>query len=265
MLESRLLPVLAVAMIIAAPALAFPASEWHDTHGASIRILTEAQPDGEGKLRGALEIRLEPGWKTYWRDPGDSGIPPTVTVTGNGNVSDPEIGFPPPARFDDGYSRFAGYDESVALALSFPVDDPDGRLDFTAELFLGVCETICIPVQATLRIVPTQATGEYGMVIGKAFGRLPAKDHDGFHARLVEVGEDGLIVEVRLPEGAGNAELFVASTNEHMTGLPYRLDGSGSRFAVPLRNTGDPGTAVRLHYTLVAGGKAVAGLLIEEE
>ena len=60
----------------ASPVLASQASDWSVTNGAAIRLLPgDAKPGGDG-LAG-LEIRLDEGWKTYWRSPGDAGIPPT--------------------------------------------------------------------------------------------------------------------------------------------------------------------------------------------
>jgi DsbC/DsbD-like thiol-disulfide interchange protein len=165
--------------------------------------------------------------------------------------------FPRPTRQDDGYSRFAGYDEPVALALSFPVDDPDGRLGFTADVFLGVCETICIPVQATLRSCRRRRRGNMRGIVAEAFGRLPAKDQRRFR-RPRDRGRDGrLIVEVRLPEGAGEAELFVVSTASHMLGQADTGRGSGVVFASHANRPGGswPGAT---SYTLVT--EAVAGL-----
>ena len=94
-------------------------SEWHRVEGAGIRIITAGPADEDGTLRGALEIQLEPGWKTYWRDPGDSGVPPALQATADVPLEGIDIGFPAPRRFDDGYSIWTGYDHSVSLPLTF--------------------------------------------------------------------------------------------------------------------------------------------------
>ena len=57
--------------------------------------------DEKGVLQGALEIDLKPGWKTYWRDPGDAGVPPTIDATASSNVASAELSFPAPHRFDE--------------------------------------------------------------------------------------------------------------------------------------------------------------------
>jgi DsbC/DsbD-like thiol-disulfide interchange protein len=53
-------------------------------------------------LRAGVEIRLDPGWKTYWRDPGDSGVPPTLDFAGSENVKAVIVLWPAPERFPDG-------------------------------------------------------------------------------------------------------------------------------------------------------------------
>ena len=53
-------------------------------------------------LRAGIEIRLDPGWKTYWRYPGDSGVPPTLDFAGSENVKSVTALWPAPQRFADG-------------------------------------------------------------------------------------------------------------------------------------------------------------------
>ncbi len=62
-----------------------------------------------------LEIDLKPGWKTYWRDPGDAGVPPTLDASASSNIASAELSFPAPQRFDDGFAIWAGYKEPVGI------------------------------------------------------------------------------------------------------------------------------------------------------
>jgi DsbC/DsbD-like thiol-disulfide interchange protein len=254
------LSILATAtMLSTAPALAGQSSAWHHVEGGSIRLVTESEPGADGILRGALQVVLKPGWKTYWADPGESGVPPTVAVSNNGNVADPEIGFPAPSRQDDGYSQFAGYDKPVALALSFPVAEAGGALDFTAEIFLGVCQSICIPVQASLTVAP--APGPSDAIVAQAFDRLPAQPDEAFHARTVESREGKLLIEVAVPEGAHDLDLFVGSTHNRMLGPASPVAGERLLFAVPVMETGKRPGPEHTHYTLVTDQGAVSGTL----
>ena len=56
--------------------------------------------DGDIWQAGIL-VELEPNWKTYWRVPGDTGIPPQFDWTGSKNAGAIEVGYPVPSRFQD--------------------------------------------------------------------------------------------------------------------------------------------------------------------
>lgn len=252
--------VLLSALLVSSPALAGKASDWLHTEGGSIRIVTEADVGDDGVLRGALQIMLKPGWKTYWADPGDSGIPPSVHVAGNSHVGDPEIGFPPPRLIDDGYSEFVGYDRPVTLALSFPVSEglPER---FGADIFLGVCETICIPVQASLEVKTAPNGSPAAEVVSRAFLELPHDADQSFHARLVEIRDGNLIVETEYPDRAGEIVLHVVSTDTRMIGSAERAGPDGSVFHVPFTDTVADDAPLEASYVLVTDVGAVAGTL----
>lgn len=260
----RPLPFLSFLCLSLLPAFAAQAasSDWHHIEGGSIRIVTTGAPDTNGQLRGALEIRLKPGWKTYWQDPGASGVPPTLEALVGEETTPVEIGFPAPTRFDDGYATWAGYDHPVSLALTFVL--PDGsatRAQLEAQIFLGVCETICIPVQATLSLDSRDGADdpEHAGVVRQAFAALPTPATPGFSARLVEVRENAMLVAAELPKGAHAPDLFVAGTQSLTLDTPQKTqDGSQILFHVPIAaRTGRDDE--ELNYTLVTEIGAVSG------
>lgn len=262
----RSLPFLSFLCLAILPAFAAQASssDWHHVEGGSIRLVTSGAPDAQGHLRGALEIRLKPGWKTYWRDPGASGVPPTLEATAGNETAPVEIGFPAPARFDDGYATWAGYDHPVSLALTFAL--PEGSTNpqrLEAQIFLGLCETICIPVQASLLLDPGASASdpEHESVVENAFTALPRPARADFSARLVEVAEDAVLISAELPEGAAAPDLFVASTQSLTLDTPVRTQaGSQTLFRVPV--IGGKGMAgEELNYTLTTETGAVSGSL----
>ena len=106
-----------------APALA-SSSDWFETEGARVRLVTTGEPDADGMLRAFSTSSSKPGWKTYWRDPGDAGVPPTVDVSGSTNIAGAKLDFPPPQRHDDGDFQWAGYDHPVALPVAFTLKSP---------------------------------------------------------------------------------------------------------------------------------------------
>lgn len=244
------------------PALA-SSSGWVDAEGTRLRLLTTGLPDAEGRLRGALEIDLQPGWKTYWRDPGASGVPPSIDVSQSRNIASVDIEFPAPMRFDDGYALSAGYDRPVVLPLVFALADKTQGAIIEANVFLGVCEKICVPVQANLAVDPLEAPddADHAATVENAFARLPAAADASFGVAAVHLAGETLDVEVVLPSGVTEAELFVASDGGFAVGAPTRRQQDDRlHFAVPVFDQPRPVPAnTSLPYTLVTSAGAVSG------
>lgn len=148
---------LALFALVAGPAAAqdWRASPWTDFREASIRLLLEA-PTGDAHLRGALEIRLMRGYKTYWRQPGDTGVPPAFDFSKTTGLGPVRVDFPFPTKFDDGAGGTAfGYVEHAILPFEASRTGTLGvvhlKLDF------AVCGTMCIPLSGELALDPAQA------------------------------------------------------------------------------------------------------------
>lgn len=247
-----------IALLVASGPSPAGSSAWQSFEGADLRLLVSDAADEDGKLRAALEIALKPGWKTYWLDPGGSGVPPTVDATVDGSPAATAIGMPAPKRVSDGYSTFAGYDAPIAMALTIAPQDagrPAGSVDVS--VFLGVCETICVPVQAAFSVPLSSGSTPGGAAVAAAFEALPAEPRDGFGVTRAWTSGDELIVEVAVPQDA-EIELFIASTGSFILGEPAGDGRSG--FRVPLLDRPSaPGVIEEARYTLVAGDEAVSG------
>jgi DsbC/DsbD-like thiol-disulfide interchange protein len=233
-------------------------SGWEHAQGGAVRMVVAAGPQPDGRLRGALEIDLKPGWKTYWLDPGSSGVPPTIELVSGDSRLPVQIDLPAPKRFDEGYASFAGYDAPVSLAVSF--EPPAGWTgeELAFGVFIGICETICIPVQAELAVQAGEASPEDEQAVAAAFGALPGEPRPEFGVSSAWVEGDELIVRTAAPQG--EAELFVASTASFALGEPMPTAGG---FRVPLldRPTGPVAVTENARYTLVSGGAAVSGTI----
>jgi DsbC/DsbD-like thiol-disulfide interchange protein len=169
---------------------------------------------GGGDLAG-FEIALSPGAITYWRDPGDAGLPPTLDFSGSDNVASVEPEFPAPKRIKeaDGGEAF-GYDGSVVFPLRVKPRDPTkpATLKLTADF--AVCEKVCLPAKAHLELtLPSAPRAPLAGAIEAALATVPRvvppKDFGALEAlgaeswRLCAAHEDGpprdLFVEA--PEG----------------------------------------------------------------
>lgn len=259
-------------LLIATTAAAVPitgalasSSDRYVTDGATLRLVTTGLADEAGQLRGAVEIRLAPGWKTYWKEPGASGVPPQIDVAGSINVTAAALRFPAPEWHADDYGDWAGYGRPVVLPIVFTVGAPERFSVIEADFFLGICETICVPVQARLTVEPGSAPEDPAdaAFVAAAFGGLPGTPDAGFGVREARLSGDVLLVKVSVPAaGSDRAALFLAPEAGYALGTPRSSGGDGTEttFEVPVlaRPAGDAADVV-VSYTLTAGDAAVTG------
>ncbi|AZN98648.1 hypothetical protein EJ066_16575 [Mesorhizobium sp. M9A.F.Ca.ET.002.03.1.2] len=240
-------------------------SLWYDSEGGRVRLVTSGQPDEAGRIHGVLDIALKPGWKTYWRDPGDAGVPPQLDISASTNIANATFSFPPPQRHDDGYGKWAGYDHPVSLPVTFTLSAPNEPAVIDADIFLGICETICIPVQTKLTVDPGADPDnvEDAALVKAARATLPAPARPDFGINILPGDLETLIVEANFPGNPEAADFFVAGERDYMFGVPARSEKDGKLvFTVPIldRPTTTP-TDGGLYYTLTTADGAVEGLL----
>ena len=255
----------ALASLAAIPPANASSSQWYVAEGGRVRLVTTGPADDKGVLQGALEIDLKPGWKTYWRDPGDAGVPPTLDATASSNVASAELSFPPPHRFDDGFAIWAGYKEPVSFPVAFTLTDAGQPAMIDAKVFLGICETICIPVQATFAVDPASDpdNADDAAVVQAALDALPGPEQPDFGVTLVEAGKDEVLVEAEFAGEPDTVDFFLAGSDGYQFGPPERREqGERLLFSVPILERPEKAPAEgALHYTLVTEAGAVSGTL----
>ncbi len=181
-----------VGLAVATGALA-SGSAWEDP--AEVRILDGGlMEDGETRL-GGLEILLDPGWKTYWRHPGDSGIPPTLDFTGSDNLAAVAIEYPAPELFWDGYAWSLGYADAVVFPLIVSAKDPAKPVDLKIAMQYGVCKDVCIPAEASA-----------GLMLDGAKARRSGIDF--YRARVPESVAEGTGVRHAAVDHAGDVPVL---------------------------------------------------------
>jgi DsbC/DsbD-like thiol-disulfide interchange protein len=240
-------------------------SAWYESEGGKVRLVTSGKPDEAGRIQGVLDIALKPGWKTYWRDPGDAGVPPQIDISASTNIADAALSFPPPQRHDDGYGKWAGYDYPVSLPVRFTLAMPKDPAVIDADIFLGICETICIPVQTRLTVDPGSDpdNAEDAALVKAGLATLPAPARPDFGINVLPGDHETLIVEASVPGNPEAADFFIAGERDYMFGAPARSEKDGKLiFTVPIldRPSAAP-TDGGLHYTLTSAAGAVEGLL----
>ncbi|SDX15706.1 Disulphide bond corrector protein DsbC [Ruegeria halocynthiae] len=98
-----------------------------------------------GTYQGALRLTLKDGWKTYWRAPGDAGIPPQFDWSKSRNVGDIAITWPAPKVFDQNGLQSIGYEDQLVLPVEITPKNPAKPVRLRGEMDLGVCKDVCVP------------------------------------------------------------------------------------------------------------------------
>lgn len=201
-----------------------------------------------------LSIRLAPGWKTYWRAPGDGGIPPSFNWSGSSNIHSVDVRFPVPDVFYQNGMRSIGYADMVTFPLIIETGDPTAPIHLRGEIELGVCEEICVPV--TVRIAADlPAVGAVSALLNTALNDRPARgtsmrceiapiadglrvsvvtDTEAFGANevaVIEAGESGLWISEADVTRSG-ATLRAEVDMVPPTAKPFALSRSGVRLTI---------------------------------
>jgi DsbC/DsbD-like thiol-disulfide interchange protein len=169
----RFLAIFALAGCAAGGARAADAfsTDWARTLKAEARLLAG------GPRLAAFEIRLAPGAVTYWRNPGDSGAPPSFDFSKSVNLARAEPEFPAPERIveSDGSEAF-GYREGVIFSIAIESVDPSKPVTLALDANYAVCEKICLPAKANLTLsLPEDGSTPYAASIEKAREATPRR------------------------------------------------------------------------------------------
>ncbi len=214
------------------------ASAWDKEIHAEARLIAGSvvKTSGANFVRAGVEIRLDPGWKTYWRQPGDSGVPPTFDFGGSENVNAVKVLWPAPERFPDGAGgNSIGYVGRIVLPLRVAPKDTARPSTVHLKLSYAICGNLCVPAEANLELV-LNGDGAEETAIEKADLRVPRQVPFGagqdFSIQSVhrEPGgeHDRVIVDVAAPKDA-TVNLFVEGpTPDWSLPLPEPSGTSGN-------------------------------------
>src|SRR3974390_1496717 len=132
-------------------ACAQDASPWQRDGHSAVRLLAGSR--SSAVLLGGIAFQMQPGWKTYWRTPGDSGCPPRFDFSKSDNVEAVTVLWPAPMRFDDGAGGVSlGYHDQIVLPLRIVPKNDEKPVTLRAEVNYAVCEKLCIPVEANVEL-----------------------------------------------------------------------------------------------------------------
>jgi DsbC/DsbD-like thiol-disulfide interchange protein len=257
-----------LALLLVQPAAAADASTWDKGTRSAVRLIAAAaRQDGKQTLRAGIEVRLDPGWKTYWRYPGDSGVPPRFDFTRSENVKAVTVKWPAPHRFTDEGGQSIGYKGRVIFPLAVEAKDASRPVTLRLDLDYAICEKLCVPAQAKAELTLARAATSHEADLAAAEARVPQRRSLGepfalsIHAVRRETPER-VVVDVMAPAGA-DVELFVEGpTPDWALPLPELVAGATDpikRFAIALDGlpTGAKPEGALLTLTAVTNNGAI--------
>jgi DsbC/DsbD-like thiol-disulfide interchange protein len=258
---------LALSAVLAAAAL--PAAAQSTSPAAIAEVaLIEGWRQEDGSRLAAVSIRLAPGWHTYWRVPGDAGIPPSFDWSGSTNLASVAYEWPRPAIYDYDGIRTFGYDGTLVLPVRLTPRDPGQPLDLDLALAFGVCADVCVPAEATAlaRIAADAPPGGRSAIEAALAERAQSPEEAGVTAAActLEITPEGAEVRARVTFAAdpGPSQLTVLESEQ--PGLwvgtaESRTDGRTVLARAPIQWSGDGAVLERdaLRVTVLDGRRAV--------
>lgn len=207
----------------------------------------------------AVQITLAPGWITYWRAPGEAGIPPQFSFTSDSDIKSITPHWPVPGVFDDAGLRSIGYYDSVVFPLTVAANGATGDIPVSGEMTIGVCDEICIPVSFSFdTLLPAGGRADPAISAALAAQPMTAREANvGDVTCVIDPISDGLrmTTTIDVPQ-TGASEFVVVEPSDprvwvsqadvarvgqtlsatvemvHPSGEPFAFDRSGVRITV---------------------------------
>lgn len=239
-------------------------TQWQDLGGGKARLAAVLDPF-TNEITAILEIKLDEGWKTYWREPGGSGIPPQFDFSASEHFLPGEVMFPNPQKLEASGAIFAGYKGTVRFPFRGKMAKPESKGMIRLNLLAGVCEEICIPATAEFKI-PFSAllTSDLAseLEIKEAFVSVPGEPDDDFKIlRAFPIDGDRLKIEVKVPEDGKKTDLFAEGPlGWYLSPAEHIATESGmATFSLDIANIPDgvDPAGTRLRYTVVQGDRGM--------
>lgn len=239
---------------------------------SNIALIAASSGVGDGRpLLFGIRIEPRPGWKTYWRAAGESGLPPVFTFLATENTGKPEIRWPAPRRLLAQGQESYGYEGPVIFPFYVRPLNASLQVHLEVRVEYAVCMDICVPEQAELQIIllpgPLRATpGKEALQA--ALSRIPAQEGAESFARIQDAylelngAQLNLHVAASSLQGFRRPDIFADGPANLIFGRPQILFGENNHqaaFSLPVIQL-DPGRLLpgqTVTLTLVDGEFAV--------
>ena len=252
----RLLTMLTASLALALPVFADePADDIVTMH------LLPGWRSANGTHTAGLKLILAPGWKTYWRAPGDAGIPPVFDWSGSKNLKAANVQWPRPVVFTQSGMRSIGYIDSVVLPIKLKPRQSKTPITLSARIDIGICNDICVPktIRFTAKLNPGSAARDPQIIAALTDRPLHADEGGAAHlgCRISPAGKGSvqLQAKIKAPHQGGTEHVAVETNNpllwvaepkvtrsgntlsittqiEHVEGVPFMVSRDGIRMTI---------------------------------
>jgi DsbC/DsbD-like thiol-disulfide interchange protein len=256
-----------IVAISGATARATDESPWNEDVRSAIRLISGTNKNGDAHLRAGVEIKMQPGWKTYWRYPGDSGVPPHFDFSGSENLKAATVLYPAPHLFTDETGQTLGYKDSVIFPLVVSPLEPGKPVQLRLKIDYAVCEKLCVPAEGHAELTLSASDSALDSALAAAEARVPKQvtaAQLGLTVRRVKDEKKPLVaVDMGSPNGSP-IELFAEGpTPQWALPIPKRSQvapAGRAQFDFELDGMPpgvDPKGQIDLTFTVVTGERAV--------
>lgn len=223
------------------------ATSWAEQENSKVRLIGAEDttlPDGRNALVGGLHFELKDGWKIYWRNAGDAGLPPRIALDPSENIASVEILFPGPTRYVESWGLQAfGYSKEVVYPLLIERKDKDALATLRFTLDYMVCDEVCIPYteKLSLLIPPDAALADdersllehYIAHLAQPARVVPQNFSD---PALVQKGKEPFLdITLEQPGQVRDADIFVEGPSGYGFGVPKRVSTDPARYRIAVQ------------------------------
>jgi DsbC/DsbD-like thiol-disulfide interchange protein len=211
-------------------------SSWDATRESRARLVSGQVGDTVAHL-AFVEVELAPGWKTYWRTPGDAGgLPPSFDWSQSSNLAEATVLYPTPQRLTDKSGDTIGYKGHIFFPVEVRPKDAANPVELKLTMQYGICKDICVPVEATLDIViapdasdpAPQSAVEALERVPRPEGRLKPGDPRLVSAKVnLASTSPRIVLEAKFPGAGGPSDIFLEAPENLYVPLPTKAQGGG--------------------------------------
>ena len=163
-------------------------SDWSVGETSKLRLISAYSQNDSKNFMIGLEYQMDPGWKTYWKSPGDGGFAQSISWENSTNVKNVNILWPTPIEFEILGLTSLGYQNDIIFPLEIELEDELKNTFLNLHITFLICKEICIPGDATIFLeIPSgekKLTNNY-YDLEKALSLLPKDDFNGSYLKKI--------------------------------------------------------------------------------